>query len=146
MRHKVSGKKLGRDSDHRKALFKNLARSFFVNQGQLNTTQAKAKAVRSLIEKMISRAKKGDLASRRWLFRFFQDHQFVNQLVGVFGKPFAERAGGYTRIVKLRKRRGDGAVVVRLESVENIKADEQKPVKKKPKDQKEVKKGTKSKK
>jgi large subunit ribosomal protein L17 len=117
MRHRKKGKKLSRDKDQRKALFKNLARSFFLNQGKLETTLAKAKAVQSHIEKMITRAKKGDLASRRWLYRFFQDKDFVNKIVENFGKKAKKMPGGYTRLIKLKKRRGDAAIIARLELI-----------------------------
>ena len=135
MRHLVAGKKLNRDYDHRRALLKNLARSFFSSQGKLKTTLAKAKAVQNLIERMITRAKKGDLASRRWLYRYFQDQKRVNQIVETFGKQFKDRPGGYTRIVKLKHRRGDQALIVRLELVEDLKVEEEK------KEEKSKKKG-----
>lgn len=117
MRHRKKGKKLGRDTGHRKSLYKNLARSFFLNQGKIETTIAKAKAVQPQIEKMITKAKKADLASRRWLYRFFQDQKFVNKIVDNFGKELKSKPGGYTRIIKLKKRRGDDATLVRLELV-----------------------------
>lgn len=126
MRHKVFGKKLNRNSGHRKALFKNLAREFFKNRGQVNTTLAKAKAVHGLIEKMITRAIKADLVSRRWLFKFFQDQTFVNQIVNTFGKQFKGRSGGYLRMVRVKKRKGDDAVIVRLEIVETLIEEEKK--------------------
>jgi len=143
MRHKVFGEKLSRDHDHRQALFKNLARGFFIHNGQVKTTYAKAKAVQSLIERMITRAKKVDLASRRWLFRFFQDQKFVNNIVKIFGTKFTKRNGGYTRIIKLTKRKGDDAIIVRLESVEEIKAPEPEKEKKADKKDKKIKKETK---
>lgn len=118
MRHRKKGKKLGRDSAQRKSLYNNLSRSFFLNQGKVKTTLAKAKAVQPQIEKMISRAKKADLASRRWLYRFFQDQKLVNQIVDDFGKKLAKRPGGYTKVIKLKKRRGDDATLVSLELVE----------------------------
>lgn len=118
MRHRKAGKKLGRDKAHRKALLKNLARSFFEADGGIQTTQAKAKAVRPLIEKMINKTKQGDLKARRWLNKFFQDKDFVNQVVEKYGKRFKDRPGGYTRVVKVKKRQGDGALVVRLQAVE----------------------------
>lgn len=121
MRHRKKGKKLSRDKAQRKALFKNLARSFFLNQGKIKTTLAKAKAVQSHIEKMITRAKKGDLASRRWLFRYFQDEDFVNQIVEDFGKKMEKKPGGYTKITKLKKRRGDNATIARLGLTKEIK-------------------------
>jgi len=126
MRHRGFGKKLSRDYDHRRALFKNLARAFFSNQGKIKTTLAKAKAVQPLIERMISKAAKGDLVSRRWLFRYFQDQHFVNQIVERFGCQFKERKGGYTRIVRIERRRGDNAVIVRLELVEELKVKSEK--------------------
>jgi len=139
MRHKVFGKKLGRDYDHRRALLKNLARSFFANNGQLKTTLPKAKAVRGMIEKIITRARKGDLSARRWLFRLFQDQKTVNQVVDTFGKKFAKRQGGYTKLVKLSIRKGDNATIVRLESVEKIEPkEEEKKTDKKTGSKKEV--------
>ncbi len=119
MRHRKKGKKLSRDTGQRKALFKNLSRSFFLNQGKIETTLAKVKAVQPRIEKMITRAKKGDLSSRRWLYRYFQDQDFVNQIVKDFGSKLKEKPGGYTKIIKLKKRRGDNATIARLELVVN---------------------------
>ncbi len=118
MRHRKAGKKLGRDKAHRKALLKNLARGFFEAEGEIETTQAKAKAVQPLIEKMINKTKQGDLNARRWLNKYFQDEKFVNQVVDNYGKRFKDRPGGYTRIVKVKRRHGDGALVVRLQAVE----------------------------
>ncbi len=118
MRHRKKGKKLGRDTAKRKSLYNNLARSFFLNQGKIKTTLPKAKAVQPKIEKMISRAKRADLASRRWLYRFFQDQKLVNQIVDNFVKNLKTRPGGYTRIIKLKKRRGDDATVASLELIE----------------------------
>lgn len=138
MRHQVFGWKLSRDHDHRRALLKNLARSFFSNQGKIQTTLAKAKAVRPLIERMISKITKGDLVSRRWLFRYFQDQHFVNQIVERFGSQFKKRKGGYTRIIRIKRRRGDDAVMVRLELVEELK--EEKPESKKGEKNKDEKK------
>jgi len=131
MRHRVSGKKLNRDSAHRRALFKNLARAFFANEGRLETTISKAKFVQGLIEKMIARAGKANLVSRRWLFSYFQDQHFVNLIIDRFGKQFRERHGGYTRILKLGRRKGDDALVARLELVEKLKIEEKKDEKKK---------------
>ena len=129
MRHRLFGKKLNRDYDHRRALLKNLARAFFSHQGKIETTLAKAKAVQPLIERMISKAIKGDLVSRRWLFRYFQDQHFVNHLVAQFGRQLRNRKGGYTRIIKLERRKGDDALIVRLELVEEIKEEKTKEVK-----------------
>jgi len=105
----------------------------------MRTTLAKAKAVQPLIERMISRAGRGDLASRRWLFRHFQNQHLVNEIVDSFGQQFKERKGGYTRIVKLKRRKGDDAVIVKLELVEELKS-EKKTTKARVKKKKEVKK------
>jgi large subunit ribosomal protein L17 len=118
MRHRKAGKKLGRDKAHRKALLKNLARSFFEADGEIQTTEAKAKAVQPLIEKMINKTKQGDVNARRWLNKYFQDEEFVNQVVEDFGKKFKDRQGGYTRRIKVKRRQGDGALVVKLQAVE----------------------------
>ena len=118
MRHRKAGKKLGRDKAHRKALLKNLARGFFESGGKIETTQAKVKAVQPLIEKMINKTKQGDVNARRWLNRYFQDEKFVNQIVEEFGKKYKDRQGGYTKTVKVKTRKGDGALIVRLEGVE----------------------------
>ncbi len=117
MRHRKKGKKLGRDTAQRKALFKNLARSFFLNGGKVKTTLSKAKAVQPKIEKIITRAIKGDLSSRRRLYALFQDQTFVNDLVEKFGKKLKNSTGGYTKIIKLKKRRGDDATIARLELI-----------------------------
>jgi len=130
MRHRLSGKKLNRDSGHRRALFKNLARAFFTHQGRLETTLPNAKAVQRLIERMIARAGRADLASRRWLFSYFQDQSFVNLIVDRFGRHFRQRPGGYTRILKLKRRKGDDAVLARLELVEELKIEEKEAEKK----------------
>ncbi len=126
MRHRVFGKKLSRSRGHRRSLFKNLARSFFIHGGKIKTTLAKAKAVRPLIERMIAKAGRGDLNSRRWLFKYFQDQNLVNQIVETFGKQFEKRKGGYTRVVKIKKRKGDDAVIVSLELVEEFRPKDEK--------------------
>lgn len=130
MRHRVAGKKLGRKSKERKSLFKNLVRSFFGGKGKISTTLVKAKAVQGLVEKVIRRSSKGDLNSRRWLFTLFGDQKAVNRLVETFGKQFTERNGGYTRIVKIKRRKGDNAVLARLELVEELAVEEKKIEKK----------------
>jgi large subunit ribosomal protein L17 len=117
MRHRKKGKKLGRDTAQRKALFKNLARSFFLNEGKVESTLPKVKAVQPKIERIITRARKGDLDSRRRLYAIFQDQKFVNKLAESFGKKLKDRPGGYTKIIKLKKRRGDDATVARLELI-----------------------------
>jgi large subunit ribosomal protein L17 len=95
-----------------------LAAQLFVNE-RINTTEAKAKAVRPLAEKMITFAKKGDVAARREVLKAIPDRDVVHKLFSDIGPRYAERPGGYTRILKLGQRRGDGAPMARIELVES---------------------------
>jgi len=117
MRHRVFGKRLSRDRSHRKALFKNLIKSLIVN-GEIKTTESKAKAVRRLVEKIITKGKKGTLHARRLIEAFLQDKKVVNKIVDEVSPLFKDRPGGYTRIIRLGKRRGDDAMMVKLELVD----------------------------
>jgi len=117
MRHARAGKKLGRDSAHRKALYSNLAGSLIVH-GRIETTEAKAKAVKPFAEKMITLGKRGDLAARRQAMSALRSNDVVHQLFSEVAPRFAERAGGYTRIVKMGPRQGDAAEMVLLELVD----------------------------
>jgi large subunit ribosomal protein L17 len=117
MRHKVAGKRLGRSSGHRKALFRNLVTDLF-DYEKIITTEAKAKEVRSLAEKMITLAKQGGLGARRQVLAFVYEKRVVDKLFAEFALRFAERPGGYTCITKLGSRLGDGAAMVQLELVE----------------------------
>jgi large subunit ribosomal protein L17 len=117
MKHRISGKKLSRNSSQRKALFKGLINSLVLN-GEIQTTETKAKVIRNLVEKLITKAKKGTLHSRRLIGAFLQDKKAVNKLVDEFGPLFAKRSGGFSRITPIGKRRGDDAMIVKLELVE----------------------------
>lgn len=117
MRHKRTRHKLSRDSAHRKALLKNLSRQLIEHE-RIKTSQAKAKAVKPEIEKMVTLAKRGDLHSRRLLLsRLGQDKFIVHKLVEEIAPRYEERPGGYTRIVKLGPRRSDSTEMVFLEFV-----------------------------
>ncbi|MDA0207800.1 MAG: 50S ribosomal protein L17 [bacterium] len=116
MRHRNTTKTLGRSRSARKALLRDLATSVIVYDG-IQTTQGKAKAVKPVVEKLITKAKKGNLAARRQLLAFFTTEQPVNKLMDVIGPKYKDREGGYTRIVKMGPRKGDGAEVVKLELV-----------------------------
>ena len=116
MRHARAGKKLGRDSAHRKALYSNLAGAL-IEHGRIKTTEAKAKAVRPFAEKMITLGKRGDLAARRRALSELRSPDVVSHLFGDVAPRFADRPGGYTRIVKLGPRRSDSAEMVFLELV-----------------------------
>lgn len=117
MRHRVAGKKLSRHRGHRKALFKNLI-SGLILHGEIKTTESKAKAVRPLVEKLITKGKAGTLHARRIIAAFLQNKKVVNRIVDEIGPIFKSRPGGYTRIIRLGRRRGDNAMMVKLELVD----------------------------
>ena len=116
MRHQRSGKKLGRDPAHRKALYSNLAGAL-IEHGRISTTEAKAKAVKPFAEKMITLGKRGDLHARRQALAALRSNDVVHRLFADIAPRFAERPGGYTRIVRLGQRQGDAAEMVYLELV-----------------------------
>jgi large subunit ribosomal protein L17 len=117
VRHRRSGKKLGRDSAHRKALYSNLAGAL-IEHGRIKTTEAKAKAVKPFAEQMITLGKRGDLHARRLALAELRSQDVVHQLFADVAPRFADRPGGYTRIVKLGPRLGDAAEMVYLELVD----------------------------
>jgi large subunit ribosomal protein L17 len=121
MRHQRSGKKLGRDSAHRKALYSNLAGAL-IEHGRIRTTEAKAKAVKPFAEKMITLGKRGDLHARRQALAALRSNTVVHMLFADVAPRFAERPGGYTRIVRLGQRQGDAAEMVYLELVDFVPA------------------------
>jgi large subunit ribosomal protein L17 len=117
MRHGRTGKKLGRDASHRKALYANLACSL-IEHGRIRTTEAKAKAVKPYAEKMITLARRGDLHSRRQALAELRSQEIVHQLFSDVAPRMADRPGGYTRIIKIGPRFGDAAEMVYLELVD----------------------------
>lgn len=124
MRHKVSGYRLGRSSSHRKALRRNLITELFRHE-RIRTTDAKARSVRGEAEKLITKAKKGNKAgeaiavnARRWAAARLNDPEIVKKLFDDIAPRFADRPGGYTRIMKIGMRSGDAAKMVLLELVE----------------------------
>jgi large subunit ribosomal protein L17 len=116
MRHRVKGKKLKRNTSQRMALLRNLVTSFLEKE-RIKTTLAKAKATRPIAEKMITLAKKNTLHARRLALRFIYKKEVVKKLFDELGPRFSERPGGYTRIVKIGSRAGDGAEMAILELV-----------------------------
>jgi len=116
MRHKIAGRKLGRSSAHRKAMYRNLVTDILGFE-RIITTEAKAKEVRSFAEKMITLGKEGGLESRRQALSFILNKKVVDKLFSELAPRYTERNGGYTRITKLGPRAGDGAPMVRLELV-----------------------------
>jgi len=116
MRHKIAGRKLGRDTGHRRAMYRNLVTDL-LDYEKITTTEAKAKEVRGLAEKMITLSKKGGLHSRRQALSFIMDKKVTEKMFAELAPRYAERPGGYTRITKLGPRLGDGAAMVQLELV-----------------------------
>jgi large subunit ribosomal protein L17 len=117
MRHLKAGRKLGRTSAHRKALFRNLVTALIVRE-RIQTTLAKAKELRSKAEKTITLGKKGTLHARRLAFRTVQEKEALKKLFGPIAERFATRNGGYTRIIKIGPRKGDDAPMAFIELVE----------------------------
>ncbi|CUH95179.1 hypothetical protein P22_1249 [Propionispora sp. 2/2-37] len=109
-------RKLGRDSSARKALFRSILTSFFAYE-RIETTEAKAKEISGLAEKMITLAKRGDLHARRQVLSYLMDEEVVKKLFDSIAPKYADRQGGYTRIMKLGPRRGDAAPMAILELV-----------------------------
>lgn len=119
MRHQRAGKKLGRDSAHRRALYANLAGAL-IEHGRIRTTEAKAKAVRPIAEKMITLGRRGDIHARRQALAYLRSQDVVHKLFSEVAPRFADRPGGYTRIVKLGLRPGDSAPMAYLELVDHV--------------------------
>jgi large subunit ribosomal protein L17 len=134
MRHLVKGKKLRRNTAHRKALLRNLVTSFLEKE-RMRTTLVKAKAARPLAEKMITLAKQDTLQARRRALKFIYKKPVVRKLFEELGPRFSERPGGYTRIVKIGPRSGDGAEMAYIELIgsEYVKKKKKKKGKEKPK-------------
>ncbi len=132
MRHRNKIRKLGRTKAHRKATLRNLASALIQHQ-QIKTTLAKAKAAQSVIEKLITNGKKDTVAARRQVFKLLQNHSLVQKLFNEIAPTFAERSGGYTRIIKLGHRDGDAAemAILQLVGFEPMIVEEKKPSEKK---------------
>ncbi len=138
MRHAVKGRKLKRTTSHKKALLENLAIALLRHK-KIKTTVAKAKEARIFVEKLITKARKGDLSSRRYVARFIKDREVLKELFSEILVKIGDRPGGYTRVVKIGSRRGDGADLAILELVDYNEG-EVKSVKKKEEKQVEAKK------
>jgi len=129
MRHRRKGRKLGRTSAHRKSMFRNMVTSFLEHE-RIETTDAKAKELRSVAERLVTLAKRGNgsVASRRRAARFVRDRQIVKKLFEELAPRYADRPGGYTRIVKVDSRLGDSAPLSILQFVkEPVTFKERKP-------------------
>ena len=117
MRHRAKARQLSRTSVHRRAMLNNMATSLIAH-GRVTTTTAKAKELRPMVEKLITFARRGDLHARRIVGRRIRDREVLSRLFSEVGPRFASRPGGYTRIIKLGHRSGDGAELARIEFVE----------------------------
>lgn len=117
MRHRVAGRKFDRPSDERRALFRMLVADLMRHE-RLHTTEAKAKEVRPIAEKMITLGKDGTVNARRRAMAYVNDKRVVEKIFGEIAPRFAARPGGYTRIIKLGPRNGDGASMAQIELVD----------------------------
>ena len=117
MRHRKAGRQLRRTSEQKLALLRNLATSL-IEQGAIETTEAKAKELRPFVEKLITKARTGTLHARRLAGIHIHKRGAADKLFQELGPKFAKRAGGYTRILKTGHRKGDGAEMARIELVE----------------------------
>ena len=120
MRHRVAGYKLGRNTSHRRALLRNLVTSLIMEE-RIETTTAKAKAIKPLAEKMITLGKRGDVSARRLAHGYLMTDEAVKRLFDTVAPRFGDRNGGYTRIVRTGFRQGDGGESVFIELLGNEK-------------------------
>ena len=119
MRHRISGRHLGRDTNQRKSLYRSQLRSLFTH-GFINTTNAKAKSILPLAEKIAAAAVRADLNSRRYIFTFFQDRNVVNNIVTAFSTTFPGQTQNFTNLKNVKRRQGDDALIVRLSFVKEV--------------------------
>ena len=117
MRHRKSGRKLNRDSSHRKAMFANMA-SALIKHEQIKTTLPKAKELRPIVEKLITLGKRGDLHARRLAYARIPDRAMVAKLFDVLGERYKDRKGGYIRVIRANFRYGDCAPMAYIEFVD----------------------------
>jgi len=125
MRHKVAGYKLGRNTSHRRSLLRNLVTSIILEE-RIETTLPKAKAMRPIVEKMITLGKRGDLSARRQALAYLMTSAAVDKLFDTVGPRFGDREGGYTRIIHTGWQKGDGADKAILELLGSEKLQEEK--------------------
>ena len=117
MRHRISGRKLNRTSQHRQMMFRNMAQALIKHE-QIVTTLPKAKDLRPIVERLITLGKRGDLHARRLAFARLRDDAVTKKLFEVLGPRYAERSGGYTRVLKAGYRHGDSAPMAVIELVD----------------------------
>jgi large subunit ribosomal protein L17 len=117
MRHRLSGKKLGRNTKQRKALYKGLL-SQLIHHGEIITTLSKAKSISKLMDKLITKAKKQDLNSRRIIAAFFNKKSITNKLIDELAPQMGSRTSGYTKITRIGNRTGDDALTAKIEFID----------------------------
>ncbi len=117
MRHQKQGKKFGRNTNQRKALLRNLIESLIIHE-EIKTTESKAKTLKQLVDKLITKAKIGSLHVRRQILSFLPNKKAVNKLVEEIAPRFKQRTSGFTRFIRLGNRHGDNAMMVKMELVE----------------------------
>lgn len=125
MRHRMIGRKFGRTRDQRKALLRSLARALIIEE-KIVTTLPKAKDIRPYVEKLITKGRENSIATRRYLFAILRDNTLVSKIIDVLSPRYANRNGGYTRIVKCGFRQGDAApiaCIMFVEGNENVAAE-----------------------
>jgi large subunit ribosomal protein L17 len=127
MRHGKAGCRLGRTTSHRKAMFRNMVTSFLIEE-KIHTTDAKAKELKRLAEKMVTLGKRGHLHARRQALAFVRDESAVKKLFEELSQRYMSRSGGYTRVIKLGYRNGDNAPMSAVEFIKD--GDKDKPKKK----------------
>lgn len=125
MRHGVSGKKLSRNSSQRKSLFKGLINELVI-RGQIETSESKAKAIRNLVDKLITKGKAGTKHAQAIIGAFLQNKVAVEKIIKVWAPLLKNRPGGFTRIIRLGHRAGNRSPIVKLELVEKPKSVEKK--------------------
>jgi large subunit ribosomal protein L17 len=124
MAHRIDGRKLGRPTDHRLAMFRNLATDLLQYE-KLITTEAKAKEVRRFAERVITLGKRGDLHARRQALRLVYGKSVVSKVFDDLAERYADRPGGYSRVIKLGPRTGDGARMAQLELIPEEEVEEE---------------------
>ncbi len=137
MKHNRKGRTLGREKASREALLRNLAQSLILYE-HINTTLAKAKEVRPFVEKLITTAKTKSLTSRRQLHKVLSMESAVNKMLEEIGPRYQKRTGGYTRIIKLGRRKGDNAEIAQIQLIREEKNEESTPAAPEKKSKKEA--------
>jgi large subunit ribosomal protein L17 len=117
MRHRKKGKKLGRNIKQRQALFKSLIQGLIINE-QIKTTEAKAKAIKGIMDKLVTKAKKGSLSARRQVLAFLPNKTVVNKLFDVIAPRTKNRTSGFTRFIRIGRRKGDNTQMAKIEFID----------------------------